>query len=81
MFELTIAWRHITSSFRMMLFSVLAVALAVMVIAVMMGIMEGYREEIISNTVENNPHLTVEPKEGDRETSIPDLERALEEWR
>jgi lipoprotein-releasing system permease protein len=65
MFELTIAWRHITSSLRMMLFSILAVALAVMVIAVMMGIMEGYREEIISNTVENSPYLTVEPKKGE----------------
>ncbi len=65
MFELTIAWRHITSSPRMVLFPVLAVALAVMVIAVMMGSMESYREEIISSTVENSPHLTVEPKEGE----------------
>jgi len=65
MFELTIAWRHITSSLRLMLFSILAVALAVMVIAVMMGMMEGYRDEIISNTVENNPYLTVEPKKGE----------------
>jgi lipoprotein-releasing system permease protein len=65
MFELTIAWRHISSSFRMMLFSVLAVALAVMVIAVMMGMMEGYREEIISNTVENSPYLIVESKKGE----------------
>jgi len=63
MFELTIAWRHITSSLRMMLISVLSVALAVMVIATMMGMMEGYREEIISSTVENYPHLIVEPKE------------------
>jgi lipoprotein-releasing system permease protein len=63
MFELTIAWRHITSSFRMMLISVLSVALAVMVIATMMGMMEGYREEIISSIVENYPHLIVEPKE------------------
>ncbi len=65
MFELTVAWRHVTSNPRMMLFSVLSVALAVMVIAVMMGFMEGFREEIISSTVENSPHLTVEPKEGE----------------
>jgi lipoprotein-releasing system permease protein len=65
MFELTVAWRHVTSNPRMMLFSVMSVALAVMVIAVMMGFMEGFREDIISSTVENSPHLTVEPKEGE----------------
>lgn len=59
MFELTIAWRHITSGLRMVLISVLAVALAVMVIATMMGMMEGYREEIIRSTVENSPHPCV----------------------
>ena len=65
MFELIIAWRHITASPRMVLFPVLAVALAVMVIAAMMGLMKSYREEIISSTVENSPYLTVEPKEGE----------------
>jgi len=65
MFEIVIAWRHITASPRMVLFPVLAVALAVMVIAAMMGLMESYREEIISSTVENSPYLTVEPKEGE----------------
>lgn len=63
MFELSIAWRHVTSDPRTLLFSVLSVALAVMVIAVMMGFMEGFREDIINSTVENSPHLTIEPKE------------------
>lgn len=63
MFELSIAWRHVTSNPRTMLFSVLSVALAVMVIAVMMGFMEGFREDIINSTLENSPHLTIEPKE------------------
>ncbi len=63
MFELSIAWKHVTSDPRTLLFSVLSVALAVMVIAVMMGFMEGFREDIINSTVENSPHLTIEPKE------------------
>jgi len=70
MFELTIAWRHITSGLRMVQISVLAVALAVMVIATMMGMMEGYREEIIRSTVENSPHLIVEPKEDEDYISL-----------
>lgn len=70
MFELKIAWRHITSGLRMVLISVLSVALAVMVIATMMGMMEGYREEIIRSTVENSPHLIVEPKEDEDYISL-----------
>ena len=63
MLELTVARKHIASNPRMVVFTLLSVALAVGVIVVMMGLMEGYREEIITSTVENNPHLTVEPKE------------------
>jgi len=63
MFELTVARKHIVSNPKMVLFTVLSVALAVGVIVVMMGLMQGYREEIISSTVENNPHITVDPKE------------------
>lgn len=65
MFELTIARKHITSDPKMVLFAVLSVSLAIGVIVVMMGLMEGYREQIVSSTVENNPHLTIGPKEGD----------------
>lgn len=63
MFELEIAKRHITSDPKMVLFAVLAVALAIAVIVVMMGINEGYRSELVSSLVENNPHLIVGPKE------------------
>jgi len=62
-FELTIARKHITSDPRMVSFAVLSVALAVGVIVAMMGLMQGYREDIITSTVENSPHLTVSPKE------------------
>lgn len=70
MFELTIARKHITSDPRMVLFAVLSVSLAIGVIVVMMGLMEGYREQIISSTVENNPHLIIDPKEDEDYISL-----------
>lgn len=63
MFELTVARKHISSDPKMVLFAVLSVALAIGVIVVMMGINEGYRNDLVSSTVENNPHITVNPKE------------------
>ncbi len=70
MFELTIARKHITSDPRMVLFAVLSVSLAIGVIVVMMGLMEGYREQIISSTVENNPHLIIGPKDNEDYISL-----------
>jgi lipoprotein-releasing system permease protein len=49
----------------MVLFTVLAVALAIGIIVVIMGINEGYRSDLISNLVDANPHLTVSPKENE----------------
>ena len=63
MYEFTIAQRHILRNPRMALFTVGAVTLAVAVIVVLMGIMSGFQEEIITTTVENNPHIYVLPKE------------------
>lgn len=63
MFELDVAKKHISSDPKMVLFTVLAVALAIGVIVVMMGINEGYRSDLVNNLVENNPHLIVSPKE------------------
>jgi lipoprotein-releasing system permease protein len=65
MFELTVARKHISSDPKMVLFTVLSVALAIGVIVVMMGINEGYKSELITNLVETNPHLTVSPKENE----------------
>lgn len=62
MFELNIAWKHIISNPKIAVFSILSVALAVGIIVVMMGMMEGYREEIVKTTVENDPHITIESK-------------------
>jgi len=63
MFELAIAERHILANPKMVLFTVLSVALAVGVIVVLIGLTEGYRVNLIENTVENSPHITVDPKE------------------
>lgn len=49
----------------MVLFTVLAVALAIGVIVVMMGINEGYKSDLVNSLVEKNPHLTVSPKENE----------------
>jgi lipoprotein-releasing system permease protein len=65
LFELEIAKRHIISDPKMVLFTVLAVALAIGVIVVMMGINEGYKSDLVNSLVENNPHLTVSPKENE----------------
>lgn len=65
MFELMVARKHISSDPKMVLFTVLAVALAIGVIVVMMGINEGYKSDLVSSLVENNPHLTVSPKENE----------------
>lgn len=65
MFELEVARKHIISDPKMVLFTVLAVALAIGVIVVMMGINEGYKTDLVNSLVENNPHLTISPKENE----------------
>ncbi len=62
MYEFTIAQRHILRNPKMALFTVAAVTLAVAVIVVLMGLMSGFEDEVIKTTVENNPHIYVQPK-------------------
>jgi lipoprotein-releasing system permease protein len=62
MYEFTIAQRHILRNPKMAFFTVAAVTLAVAVIVVLMGLMSGFEEEVITTTVENNPHIYVQPK-------------------
>lgn len=62
MYEFTVAQRHILRNPKMALFTVAAVTLAVAVIVVLMGLMSGFEDEIITTTVENNPHIYVQPK-------------------
>ncbi|MBN1133766.1 MAG: ABC transporter permease [Methanosarcinaceae archaeon] len=65
MFEVDIAFRHIRSRRRQTMFSVMAVALAVAIIIISMSMMSGFMKTIIDVTVENQPHITVSPKEGE----------------
>ncbi|MDD1760676.1 MAG: ABC transporter permease [Methanothrix sp.] len=62
MYEFTVAKSHILRNPKLALFTVAAVTLAVAVIVVFMGMLGGFEEEIISSTVENNPHVYVQPK-------------------
>lgn len=65
-FELTVARAHILRNPRMALFTVAAVTLAVAIIVVFMGMLSGFEEEIITTTVENNPHIYIQPKEDEK---------------
>ncbi|WP_129597981.1 ABC transporter permease [Methanohalophilus profundi] len=69
MFEFRIARRHIISKQRNTFFSILAVALAVVVIVVLMSLMTGFTDELIEKTVENSPHIVVYPAE-DKDAGI-----------
>jgi lipoprotein-releasing system permease protein len=50
----------------MAFFTVAAVTLAVAVIVVLMGLMSGFEDEVITTMVENNPHIYVQPKENEK---------------
>jgi ABC-type lipoprotein release transport system permease subunit len=62
MYELTIAQRHILRNPKMALFTIAAVTLAVAIIVVLNGLMSGFQDELIRTTVQNNPHILVQPK-------------------
>jgi len=65
MFELDVATRHIRSRRRQTLFSIIAVALAVGIIIISMSMMGGYTSLLIDSTTENQPHITIMPKDGE----------------
>ncbi len=62
MYELKIALRQVFSRRRQTFFAILAVALAVAVITVMMAMLSGFQEELITSSIENNPHIVVSPQ-------------------
>lgn len=66
MYEFTVAQRHILRNPKMALFTIAAVTLAVAVIVVLMGLMSGFEDELITTTVETNPHIYVQPKEDEK---------------
>jgi lipoprotein-releasing system permease protein len=65
-YELKIALKHVLSRRRQTFFAILAVALAVSVITVMMAMLSGFQGELIKSSIENNPHIVINPQsEGD----------------
>jgi putative ABC transport system permease protein/lipoprotein-releasing system permease protein len=66
MYELNIALRQVLSRRKQTLFAILAVALAVAVITVMMAMLSGFQAELVKSSIENSPHIIVNPqKEGE----------------
>ncbi|AKB29438.1 ABC transporter, permease protein [Methanosarcina siciliae T4/M] len=67
MYELKIALRQVLSRKKQTLFAILAVALAVAVITVMMAMLSGFQDELISSSIENNPHIVITPQDENEE--------------
>ncbi|AKB37631.1 ABC transporter, permease protein [Methanosarcina siciliae C2J] len=63
MYELKIALRQVLSRKKQTLFAILAVALAVAVITVMMAMLSGFQDELVSSSIENNPHIVITPQD------------------
>jgi len=64
-FELTVAMRHIIYRKRGTLLSVAAIALAVSISLVSIFMMDGFRDMLFDVIIEDLPHVTATPKEGD----------------
>ncbi|MCO5383309.1 MAG: ABC transporter permease [Methanosarcina barkeri] len=69
MYELKIALRQVLSRKKQTLFAILAVALAVAVITVMMAMLSGFQDELVTSSIENNPHIVINPQ-GEKEEFI-----------
>lgn len=67
MYELKIALRQVLSRKKQTLFAILAVALAVAVITVMMAMLSGFQDELVTSSIENNPHIVISPQDEEEE--------------
>ena len=67
---MNIALRHVATNRRGTAFTLISVAIAVGIIIMSLGLTEGVRVQIVENTVEKNPHLIVNPKEGESYISM-----------
>lgn len=63
MYELRIAARHVKARGRQTSFTIIAVALTVILISTTVAMMSGIQKELIKKTVEKNPHVIIEPRE------------------
>ncbi|HEX7445865.1 MAG TPA: ABC transporter permease, partial [Methanothrix sp.] len=64
-FELTVVLRHIVYRKRGTILSVAAIALAVAISLTSVSLQDGFREMLFGVIVEDLPHVTVTPREGD----------------
>jgi len=64
-FELSIVSRHITYRKRGTVLSMAAIALAVAISLISISLQDGFQELLFNIIVEDLPHVTVSPKEGD----------------
>ena len=64
-FELTVAIRHIIYRKRGTILSIAAIALAVSISLVSIFMMDGFRNMLFDIIIEDLPHVTVSPKEGE----------------
>lgn len=67
MYELKIALKQVLSRRKQTLFAILAVALAVTVITVMMAMLSGFQDELVTSSIENNPHIVINPQDEEEE--------------
>lgn len=65
MYELDVALRHIATNRRGTAFTLISIAIAVAIIMMSLGLTESVSSQIIENTVNKNPHLLINPKEGE----------------
>jgi putative ABC transport system permease protein/lipoprotein-releasing system permease protein len=63
MYELKIALRQVFSRKKQTLFAILAVALSVAVITVMMAMLSGFQDELVTSSIENSPHIVISPQD------------------
>ncbi len=65
MYELRIAARHVKARGRQTSFTIIAIALTVILISTTVALLSGVQKEFIKKTVEKNPHVVIEPKENE----------------
>lgn len=69
-YELFIAIRYIISRRRQTVLSIAAIGIAVMILIVSQAFMAGFTQELFSKTVNELPHVTVSPQEGDEHINL-----------
>ncbi|MGB9928245.1 MAG: ABC transporter permease [Methanosarcina sp.] len=77
MYELKIAIRQVLSRRRQTFFALLAVSLAVAVITVMMAMLSGFQTELVQSSIENSPHIIINPADPEADGDFIHLYRYI----